>query len=104
MFGKKRNKLYVTLTIDDSVDIRAVRDFLINVVLKKLTFIKHASASFGTFSNNVVAEDYETSRAYAGIAVEAVDRTINENELKTLRQKINDLQEEVEERSALSGN
>lgn len=100
MFGKK-DKIHIQLTVDDSVDIRAVRDYLISVVFRKMSFIRHASASFGVFSHNVVAEDYETTRAYEGIAEEVVDAQINENKLQILKDQVSELQDEIDERIAL---
>lgn len=104
MFGNKRNKLHIQLTVDDSVDIRAVRDYLVSVVFRKMSFVKHASASFGIFSHNVVAEDYETTRAYEGIAEKVVDDSIKKLELEQLKNKVSDIQDEIDERIALDGN
>ena len=102
MFGKRKDKLQVTITIDDSVDIRAVRDFLIDVVFRKFSFIRHASATFGIGSNNVAAEDYETSRAYEGIAEAVVNEQIEDNELANLKGQVSDLQDKIDERIALN--
>ena len=101
MFRNKKNKLNITITIDDSVDIRAVRDFLIDVVFRKFSFIRHASASFGFGGSNVAAEDYESSRAYEGIASEVVDKSIRNNELENLRDELSELQDKLDERIAL---
>jgi len=101
MFGRKKDKLQVTITVDDTVDIRAVRDYLISVVFKKFSFIRHASATFGIGGSNVAAEDYEATRAYEGIAAEVVDRGIRESELEDLKDKVSDLQDEIDERIAL---
>jgi hypothetical protein len=102
MFGKRKDKLHVTITIDDSVDIRAVRDFLVDVVFRKFSFIRHASATFGIGSSNVAAEDYEASRAYEGIAESVVNETIEDNELQRLKDEVSEIQDKIDERIALN--
>jgi len=102
MFGNKKDKIHIQLTVDDSVDKRAVRDYLISVIFRKMSFIKHASATFGIFSHNVVAEDYEASRAYEGIAEEVVNEQIEDNELQNLKDQVSDIQDKIDERIALN--
>jgi hypothetical protein len=102
MFGRKRDKLHVTITVDDTVDIRAVRDFLITVVLRKFSFIRHASATFGIGHANQAAEDYEATRAYEGIAGKIVKAEIEDNELENLKDQVSDLQDKIDERIALN--
>ncbi len=96
MFGKRDNKIHVTLTTDNSVDKRAVRDYLIDVVFKRMNFIRHASASFGIFSNNVAAEDYEASRAYESRAQELVDGEVWFSEMEDLQNRVEELRDEIE--------
>lgn len=102
MFGRRKDKLYVTLTVDDSVDIRAVRDYLIDVALRKMSFIRHASASFGILSHNIVAEDYEATRMYEGIAEEIVAESEEDSKLEQIKLDLEDLQEKIDERIALN--
>ncbi len=96
MFGNKNNKIHVTLTTDHTVDKRAVRDYLIDVVFKRMPFIRHASASFGIFSNNVAAEDYEASRAYENVAQELVDGEVWFNDMENLQNRVDELRDEIE--------
>lgn len=102
MFGKRKDKLYVTLTIHDSEDIRPIRDYLIDIVFRKMPFIRHASASFGVISNNVVAEDYETTRAYENIPDEIVAENNEAGELQQMKLDLEDMQEKIDERIALN--
>lgn len=101
MFGKRANKLRIQLIVDDDIDPRAIRDYLIYVVFRKMSFIRHASATFGISSHNVAAEDYESSRAYEGIAESVVDESIKSNELQQLKNKVSEIQDEIDERIAL---
>ncbi len=101
MFGKKKKELNVKLTLDDTVEINAVRDFLICVVFKRFSFIRHASATYGISNSNVAAEDYESTRIYEGIAEEVVDHSIRQNELQNMKDELGALQDKLDERIAL---
>lgn len=102
MFGNKKDKIHIQLTVDDSIDIRAVRDYLISSVFRKMSFIRHASASFGILSNNIVAEDYETDRIYEGVAEKVVEESIEDSALNDLKNQVAEIQDKIDERIALN--
>lgn len=97
---RKKNKIHFTITLDNKYDRRKVRDYLLEK-FKAFRFVIHGHASFGGFSTDVVARDYEMERHYEKIPKEMLDEVEEKVKLEELREEMLEVVEKIDQKLEL---